>query len=205
VIADFDVYEVGADTSIVALATRSRAASERITAAAREFLAGRGQDGAPSMSLADVREPVALESVALAVTAAEARAEFVRSGGRIVRADGFDWNAGTGLASLGERTGAGAVLILSGYRYRPTANRVVSQTLLSAAAIAFTPAVILPGLKTSSEAVAALVDVKSGAILWANFVSGSWAEPDRDDDARKLVERLLDSYPASPVLPGSSP
>ena len=187
------------------LASRSRAADERLGAAVRDVLLVRGYDAAQSMQLADIRDPAALEALALAFAVARAHVEFQRARGRIVRADGFEWSIGPGLASLGESVGARTVLIVSGYRARPTANRVVSQTLLSAAAIALTPLFVLPGVSMSASTVALLVEAKSGAVLWASEVSGSGAEPDRDGEAMELATRALETFPMPSAVTESSP
>lgn len=205
VIADFDTFEVGADRGVTVLATRSRTAEERLVNAVREFLRARGYGDAPSVAPEDLRDPAALESLALAQAVAESQGAVRRAGGRIIRAADFAWRVGPGLEPMAAQAGAAAVLYVGGYRARPTANRVLSQSLLSAAALTISPPVFLvPGLSTSATAVAALVEPKTGAILWSSAVYGSSAEPDRDNDARELVERLLESFPAAGAPTGSA-
>jgi hypothetical protein len=203
VLTDFDTVEFGADGGAQVLASRSRAADERLALAVRVVLEERGLATRPMPTLEAADEPALSEHVHLAALAVRSRAALERPP-RLLRAEGFEWSVGSGLASLRERTGAESLVLVSGYRFRSSTNRIVSQTLLSVASIALTPVWLLPAAGSDASAVVALIDLASGEIRWSHEVRDSGADPERDGEALDLVRRLLKDFPTARLTSAGS-
>jgi hypothetical protein len=102
--------------------------------------------------------------------------------------DYFDYTLGSGLQFLKEKTGADVALIVAGADYVSTGGR---KGMMVVGAMFGVPITL-----GHSNLVIAMVDLKSGDILWINS-EFSYAKKDiRDsDDADDMVEGLFEEFP----------
>lgn len=106
----------------------------------------------------------------------------------------FDYTLGTGLKTLAEQTGADAALIIIGEDYISSGGRKAAR--LFAALLG----VIVPGSPTFLSA--ALVDLKSGDILWMNYgLAIDSKDLRKQEDVDKLMGELFAYYPGRTVTP----
>jgi hypothetical protein len=103
----------------------------------------------------------------------------------------FDWTLGPGVVVLGERYAADYGLFITYRSYRAASGKWANQVA----------GAVMLRVPTGSElASAALVDLRSGAILWFNPFNaiGLQAGDIRDaEDATSSVTRILDEWPRS--------
>jgi hypothetical protein len=103
--------------------------------------------------------------------------------------DKFDWTLGKGAAQLGALAGGDYALFLYTKDAYGSAGRKVAQVLMAGLFGAYMPA----GVHTS---YAALVDLKTGDLVWFNVDPGSGGDPRTDEGATKRIRQLLESFPA---------
>lgn len=96
----------------------------------------------------------------------------------------FDYTLGSGLKSIGERTGADSALIILGEDQASTAGRKVAAFFLDSVSYGH------------SYLFAAFVNLKTGDILWYNYAyEYKGADLREADDAQDLVDKLFEEYP----------
>ena len=104
--------------------------------------------------------------------------------------DRFDWTLGEGAARLGPIGGGDYALFLSTHDAYGTAGRKALQ-IFAALAVG---AVVQAGVH---ESYAALVDLKTGNIVWFNVDPGSGGDVRTDEGAAKRVGQLLAEFPTA--------
>ncbi|MBX9796654.1 hypothetical protein [Sphingomonas sp.] len=105
----------------------------------------------------------------------------------------FDWTLGPGAAKLAEITGANYALMMFTHDSYGTAGRKAVQLL----AAGLFGVYVAPGIHVS---YAALVDLKSGDVVWINVDPESGGDPREDDGATKRVRQMLTKFPGSKAL-----
>lgn len=105
----------------------------------------------------------------------------------------FDWTLGPGAAKLGEATGANYALFMFTHDSYGTAGRKAVQLL----AAGLFGVYVAPGIHVS---YAALVDLKTGDIVWINVDPESGGDPREDEGATKRVRQMLTKFPGSKTL-----
>ena len=103
--------------------------------------------------------------------------------------DKFDWTLGSGATQLGQLAGGDYALFLYTKDAYGSAGRKVAQVLMAGLFGAYMPA----GIHTS---YAALVDLKTGDLVWFNVDPGSGGDPRTDEGATKRIRQLLETFPA---------
>ena len=107
--------------------------------------------------------------------------------------DRFDYSLGEDVLGLGNGN-ADVLLLVSGVDHVSTGGRIALQVAALLAGAAARTVLIPQGGATALAA--ALVDARSGAILWYNFVRSSGGHDLRDAaSAGKLVKELLENFP----------
>lgn len=102
--------------------------------------------------------------------------------------DRFDWTLGPGATRLGEIGGGDYALFVWTKDAYGSAGRKVAQVLMAGLFGAYMPA----GIHTS---YAALVDLKTGDLVWFNVDPGSGGDPRTDEGAVKRVGQLFTKFP----------
>lgn len=105
----------------------------------------------------------------------------------------FDWTLGPGAAKLGTSTGANYALFMFTHDSYGSAGRKVAQFL----AAGLFGVYVAPGVHVS---YAALVDLKSGDIVWINIDPASGGDPRTDEGATKRIRQILTGFPGSKAL-----
>lgn len=102
--------------------------------------------------------------------------------------DKFDWTLGPGAAQLSTVAPGDYALFLYTKDAYGSAGRKVAQLLMAGLFGAYMPA----GIHTS---YAALVDLKSGDLVWFNVDPGSGGDPRTVEGATKRIDQLLETFP----------
>jgi hypothetical protein len=171
---------------------QTEAARLNLGDAAREALLAHGAFELDAMPQLSPDEAASLHrQVALARLIATQGEAYRRRPWRDRRAD-FDRGLGKGLSFLHDRTGAGYALLVTGSQ--------VTRCLLC-------PPLAPNGQKKQTEVGLVLIDLVDGNVSWFNSVvtfGGFFGSLRRDvserDDARKVLAKLLESYPRIPAL-----
>lgn len=108
--------------------------------------------------------------------------------------DRFDWTLGPGATQLGALAGGEYALFLYTKDAYGSAGRKVAQVLMAGLFGAYMPA----GIHTS---YAALVDLKTGDLVWFNVDPGSGGDPRTDEGATKRIRQLLETFPTKDGAP----
>lgn len=96
----------------------------------------------------------------------------------------FDYTIGSGLKSLGERTGADSAIVIIGEDKASTAGRKVAAFFLDSVSYGH------------SYLNAAFINLKTGDILWYNYVyQYKGADMREAGDTQNLVNELFNEYP----------
>lgn len=96
----------------------------------------------------------------------------------------FDYTLGSGLKSLGERTGADSAIIILGEDQASTAGRKIAAFFLDSVSYGH------------SYLNAAIVNLKTGDVLWYNYAyQYKGADLRETGDAQDLVDQLFEPYP----------
>jgi hypothetical protein len=100
----------------------------------------------------------------------------------------FDYTLGEGLKSLGEKTGADAVLFIVGEDYISSGGRKAARFFAALMGVA------IPGSPTFLSA--GLIDLKTGDLLWMNYgVAIDSKDLRKPEDVNKMIEDMFLSYP----------
>lgn len=110
--------------------------------------------------------------------------------------DKFDWTLGAGAAQLQTVAPGDYALFLYTKDAYGTAGRKVAQLLMGGLFGAYMPA----GIHTS---YAALVDLKTGDLVWFNVDPGSGGDPRTDEGATKRIRQLLETFPDKEGAPAA--
>jgi hypothetical protein len=111
----------------------------------------------------------------------------------------YDYTLGDGLATYGDRSNADYAFMIGGAQIKQTGGSVFMQL-----ALAGTLGVVMPGGGT--YLMLALVDMRTGNIVWFNSLEGGEVLGMTGSDLRKegaadeVVGRLFDPFPASPLF-----
>ena len=111
----------------------------------------------------------------------------------------YDYTLGDGLALYGDRSNADYAFMIGGAQVKQTGGSVFMQL-----ALAGTLGVVMPGGGT--YLMLALVDMRTGDIVWFNSLEGGEVFGMTGSDLRKegtadeIVGRLFDPFPASPLF-----
>ena len=108
--------------------------------------------------------------------------------------DRFDWTLGPGATQLRTVAGGDYALFLWTKDAYGTTGRKVMQFMMAGLFGAAMPA----GIHAS---YAALVDLKSGNLVWFNVDPGSGGDPRTDEGATKRIGQLLKTFPAKEGAP----
>ncbi|SFP50139.1 hypothetical protein SAMN04488241_102309 [Sphingomonas rubra] len=111
--------------------------------------------------------------------------------------DRFDWTLGPGATQLSRVAGGDYALFLWTKDAYGSAGRKVMQAVMAGLFGAFVPA----GVHAS---YAALVDLKTGNLVWFNVDPGSGGDPRTDEGATKRIGQLLQSFPAKEGAPAAA-
>jgi hypothetical protein len=140
----------------------------------------------PEQEMAQVKEHIALADL----TMGNALALSGPTGGQAWRHKfkHFDYTLGPGLAFLADRTGADKALLLFGQDIKSSEGRKLTFLLAAAAGVQIPLG--------HCVAVAAIVDLRSGDLLWMHqYVSVSDSTFLNQDDTREIVTELFKPYP----------
>jgi hypothetical protein len=111
----------------------------------------------------------------------------------------YDYTLGDGLAPYGDLSNADYAFMIGGAQVKQTGGSVFMQL-----ALAGTLGVVMPGGGT--YLMLALVDIRTGNIVWFNSLEGgevfgmTGSDLRKEDAADEVVGRLLDPFPASPLF-----
>ena len=139
------------------------------------------QDGDKAQVVADY------QALFRTVAGAIAQHKMFPGAGLPTKKDRFDWTLGPGAAQLGAIGGGDYGLFVSTHDAYGTAGRKVFQLFAAMAGVG-----IQAGVHAS---YAALVDLKSGRIVWFNVDPASGGDVRTDEGATKRVGQLLDRFP----------
>ena len=140
------------------------------------------QEGEKAQTVADYQ--ALFRTVAGAIT----QHKMVPGAGLPTKKKAFDWTLGPGAAKLGEIGGGDYALFVSTHDAYGTAGRKVMQFLFAGMFGGYMPA----GIHAS---YAALVDLKTGNIVWFNMDPASGGDVRTDEGAVKRVGQLFTGFP----------
>ena len=140
------------------------------------------QEGDKAQLVADYQ--ALFRTVAAAIT----QHKMAPGAGLPTKKDKFDWTLGAGAAKLGEIGGGDYALFVSTHDAYGTAGRKVMQLLFAGMFGGYMPA----GIHAS---YAALVDLKTGNIVWFNVDPSSGGDVRTDEGATKRVGQLFNKFP----------
>jgi hypothetical protein len=201
-LVDIDVADVsGTDTVSFTKSARDDARVNVSEAIAR-FVATHGRfEILPTPTLTDAETASVRKHAALAVRSAAAGLTLIDAGdgeAARIQAD-FPYSVGSGLRAIADKTGADAAFIVQGLQLRQSLEHAVLAKVVPLLTAA-------KGLSTSVTSVdeapgiyVVLVDLRSGKLRWANRAAATVADPSLASGADRLVGRLLETYPRSPV------
>jgi hypothetical protein len=106
--------------------------------------------------------------------------------------DSFDWTLGPGAARLSQIGGANYALLLYTHDSFGTSGRKALQ-VAGMLGCALYVCVIVPG--GVHYCYASLVDLKSGDVVWFDFLPSSHGDIRHPDGAQAAIDRLLQSLP----------
>jgi hypothetical protein len=156
----------------------------------------------PSPPLTDAELTIVRRHAALAVRSAVSGLDLIDSddkeSARIKAV--FPYSVGGGLRFIADRTGADAAFIVAGFQWRQTVGNAVFANVVTLASAAKGALVNVPVFDQTPGALMVLVNLRTGKLRWANRVAGSIADPSLASGADRLVGRLLERYPRSPVV-----
>jgi hypothetical protein len=116
------------------------------------------------------------------------------------RRQGLDWTLGEDAVAFGRATGMEYALFLHASDAYATDERIVLQVLGAAGClIGFCAPQIGGG---SQQAYASLVDLRTGDVVWFNFLQSQTGDIRKPEGAAKLVERLLGRMRAGRAVRG---
>jgi hypothetical protein len=139
--------------------------------------------GVPADKVAD------LERLFMAVGNAIILHRYLRVELPTKRRQGLDWTLGQDAVAFGRATGMEYALFLHAQDAYATDERIVLQVLGAAGClIGFCAPQIGAG---SQQAYASLVDLRSGDVVWFNFLQSQIGDIRKPEGAAQLVERLL--------------
>lgn len=121
--------------------------------------------------------------------------KMVPGAGLPTKKDRFDWTLGTGATKLGEIGGGDYALFVSTHDAYGTAGRKIFQLFAAFAGVG-----IQAGIHNS---YAALVDLKTGNIVWFNVDPSSGGDVRTDEGATKRIGQLLGKFPGK-VAPATT-
>jgi len=190
---DVVMAEISAGGVVQKMPEWSKQAREHITAALR------GVDRRTKLKLAELpalsaEEQHALEQhVALYGVVAFNVHRNSLSGGELwakrLQSGLTDYTVGPGLAFLADKTGADSALLVIARDVESSSERKAMVVL---------GALFGVGMRVGQTfAVAGLIDLRSGRLLWQSYDSNISSDLRVKDDAGKLVETLFKSYPAA--------
>lgn len=110
----------------------------------------------------------------------------------------FDYTIGSGLAFLAEQSGAERLFILTGVHQRSTVGRLVSATALAGIGVQY-GFLLIQGLG-NSHAILGEVDLRTGDLIWANYLGSLPRDLAKSKNAEKVVRKLLEKYPKGRLL-----
>lgn len=140
------------------------------------------QDGEKAQLVADYQ--ALFRTVAAAIT----QHKMAPGAGLPTKKNKFDWTLGPGATKLGEIGGGDYALFVSTHDAYGTAGRKVMQLLFAGMFGGYMPA----GIHAS---YAALVDLKTGNIVWFNVDPSSGGDVRTDEGATKRVGQLFTQFP----------
>lgn len=153
-------------------------ADDRINGTELRFLSE--QEGEKGRLVADY------QALFRAVAAAIVSHQFY--GGQLpTKKDRFDWTLGPEATKLREIGGGDYALFIYAHDSFGSAGRKTAQLLLAVAGVG-----IQAGIH---NAYSALVDLKTGKIVWFNVLLAAGGDPRTEDGASKRLDRLLTSFP----------
>lgn len=177
------VEEPNADWTAAARAKLTAEVAANQKAAGNEIVFMPEQEGDNAQIVADY------QALFRVVAGAIAQHKMFPGASLPTKAERFDWTLGPGAAKLGEIGGGDYALFVSTHDAYGTAGRKVAQLLFAGMFGGFIPA----GIHSS---YAALVDLRTGNIVWFNVDPGSGGDVRTDEGATKRIGQLLNKFPS---------
>ncbi|MBN8848821.1 MAG: hypothetical protein J0I73_12100, partial [Sphingomonas sp.] len=175
------VEEPNADWTAAARAKLTAEVAANQKAAGNEIVFMPEQEGDNAQIVADY------QALFRVVAGAIAQHKMFPGASLPTKAERFDWTLGPGAAKLGEIGGGDYALFVSTHDAYGTAGRKVAQLLFAGMFGGFIPA----GIHSS---YAALVDLRTGNIVWFNVDPGSGGDVRTDEGATKRIGQLLNKF-----------
>jgi hypothetical protein len=190
---DVSVSEISAGGVVEKMPERSKQARENVTAALRRIGQGSKLHLAELPPLSAEEQRALDQHVALyGVVAANVRSNSL-GGGELwqkrLKSGLSDYTVGPGLAFLADRTGADTAMVVIA-RDRESSGGRKAMVVLGALFGVGVPV-------GNTFAVAGLVDLRSGRLLWQSYDANLSSDLRVQDDVDKLLQGLFKSYPAA--------
>lgn len=187
---DVEVGSMGVGGVQEANADWTATAREKLTAQITAYQKGLGNEAIflPEQAGEDAQVVADYQSLFRAVAAAVVEHKMNAAAKLPTKKDRFDWTLGPGATRLGEIGGGEYALFVWTKDAYGSAGRKVAQVLMAGLFGAYMPAGV-------HQSYAALVDLKTGNLVWFNVDPGSGGDPRTDEGAVKRVGQLFTKFP----------
>lgn len=187
---DVEVGSMGVGGVQEANADWTATAREKLTAQIAAWQKAQGNEALflPEQSGENAQVVADYQSLFRAVAAAVVEHKMNPVSKLPTKKDKFDWTLGPGATRLGEIGGGEYALFVWTKDAYGSAGRKVAQVLMAGLIGAYMPAGV-------HQSYAALVDLKTGDLLWFNVDPGSGGDPRTDEGALKRVGQLFTKFP----------
>jgi hypothetical protein len=172
------------------------------TAAARDNLAkalddNQGRRGASVVAMPEVTGDDAkvvddYQKLFRAVSQSIMLHKYLRIAKLPTKKDSFDWTLGPGAARLGQIGGANYALLLYTHDSFGTSGRKALQVVGMLGCAVYVCVIVKGGIH---YCYASLVDLKSGDVVWFDYLPSSYGDIRHPDGAQAQIDRLLQSLP----------